>query len=1347
MKKQIFLSIFFILTANRVLASFSLHTIESLNNQLSNNAILCMHQDRYGFMWFGTYDGLNLYNGKDVNVFRFESDNPYSLLGGTIYSILDAEDAFLWIATQLGVNKFSLKDRRVVESFPDYKKVELIAADSRGNVWILNKENYLSYYDIEFKTFDDIYMEGVSTSTVKEIFTGENSELNMIMENGTIKQVSVKTSGSKHLPVVIEKKLHETKLNIVLFEEGIIYFVDSFMNLYMFDVSKKQKILIRNMTELIDKYGSFSNIAFFRDDIYIAFTHNGLIRLNMKSRYQPELINMNNGIFCVLKDKNQDALWVGTDGHGVELLYNEKDKLGNILLENLPLATQKPIRAFFTDQENSLWFGTKGDGIFRIKDYEQFNHRPIPFANVQHFVTNNGLYENPVFCFAPSRYNPNDLWIGTNGGVSYYSYKENKIHAVADLDGDKPVTYIHSLCETSDSTLWLATVGGGVRQIILDKTQKPYKIKRKHSFFFQKDNNRCDEFYSMIYDGDSSLIIGSRGGYGVVCFNIHNQTYRFVSMNNAGNKAIGDVLCVYVSRDSALYIGASSGLTVVNFSGNEANTIKQFNRKNGIINDMIHGILEDNNGIIWLSTNKGLVKYNPQNDSFYNYQSPKIGVVEFSDDAYWRCPLTGRLFFGGVNGLVWIESKAVEEQMEYEPDLSFFELTSFDGEVHALYDYNEDKNKRLILPANKNSFMISFTVLDYIDGENYDFSYILENYNPDWVSLQKNNRISLTNIPPGDYSLKVKYKNDVVNDGDKVYSLLITILPPWYFSFWAFAVYFFLFLLALFTGVVFLRKRWRKKQQWVTEKIKEEQKEKLLESKLRFFTNVTHELFTPLTLINGSCEQIVRWEESDPLIKKHSKILKSSVDSLNELIQEIIDFRKIEESETPSLAIKHLPVSEILNNQLIQFGEVVEQNKIKLTTNIPDNLYWNTDRACFKKIIVNLISNAFKYTKEKGEVRVALSIENNALKIVVYNTGQGIAPDKIHSIFDRYSILENTDVNAYNQMTSRNGLGLFICHSMTKHLQGEINVKSEENRYVEFTVELPELLPAKEETNSTSVSFKSENLLPAQTLSSKKKQTGLSVLIVDDNKDIVELISDILSSSYAVMKAYTGEEALAMMQQQTPTLIITDVMMPGIDGFSMVNQMRRNKYTRHIPVIVVSAKVNDRDQASGYDIGADAYLTKPFSSEVLLSIVNRLIANKYELKDYFQSPESAYGFTGGVLLHQKDKEFIYKVIEVIRKNLEDESLRAEMVAEKMGINSRTLYRQMKRIVEVTPSDFIKEYKFSQAAKLLVSTDLTVQEIIYRIGISNKSYFYKEFTKKYKLPPKEFRNNAKKLKTK
>jgi signal transduction histidine kinase/DNA-binding response OmpR family regulator/ligand-binding sensor domain-containing protein len=1295
-------------------------------------------------MWFGTYDGLNLFNGKDITVFRPEPDNQASLLGSSIYSILDAEPSFLWVTTQLGVNKFSLKERKVVESFPDYKKTELIVANTQGDAWLISKEDHLSFYDKHRKRFDDIYMSGISPASVKDIFMDASGELNVISTDGILKRIAIETKTGEYQLKIEEERMHDQAFSIAIFQDGIIYFVDASQHLFQYDVAEKTKKAVRNIRDLINRYGQFHSIALFRNDIYIAFTHNGLIRLNSSEHYRPELINMDNGIFCILEDKNQDALWVGGDGNGVELLYKEKDKFGHILLESLPFVAKKPIRTFFTDKENSLWFGTKGDGIIRVKDYDRFNHLPVPASNVQRFAAHDGLYKDPVFSFAQSRYRPEDLWIGTNGGVRYYSYSDSKMYPLRDNDDGKPVEYVHSLCETNDSTLWLATVGGGVRQIVIDKTVKPYRIKRKQTYLFHKDNNLCNEFYSMIYDGDSTLIAGSRGGYGVIRFNIYTKTHQFISMNNAENKAIGDVLCMYKSKDSLLYIGASSGLTIIRLSSSGENVIKQFNRKNGIVNDMIHGILEDNAGFIWLSTNKGLVKYNPQNDSFYNYQSPKIGVVEFSDDAYWRCPITGRLFFGGVNGLVWIESQTTDDREAYKPDLSFFEVTLLDGETHTLYDYNGNTDKKLTFPYKNNSFAISFTALDYIDGGNYDFSYKLEDYNADWVALQKNNRIHLTNIPSGDYTLKVRYKNDVVNAGDQIYSLRLKVLPPWYLSIWALAIYLLLFLAALLAVILYIRRKVLKKQQMMAEKIQEEQREKLLESKSLFFTNITHELLTPLTLINGSCEQIIQQAYPPPQgIRKALQTLQKSVSGLNELIQEIIDFRKMEELGDLPVTIKGLPVSEMVNNLLGQFEEIMVQNKIKRVVAIPENLNWNTDRSCFNKIISNLVSNAFKYTPVGGEIRITLSIENDVLKIVVYNTGKGIAPDKIHSIFDRYKILENTDVNTYNQMTSRNGLGLFICHSMTKQLQGDIVVTSELNQYTEFVVQLPKLPVTVTETDSPDLEKPDQligekrpvNRLPAAHRTGKAE---IGILVVDDHQEIVELISDVLSPLYHVMKAYSVDEALSQMKQQTPSLIITDIMMPETDGLSFVNKMRHDKYMKHIPVIVISAKIENQDLASGYDRGADAYLTKPFSSKVLLSVVNRLITGKGEMKNYLQTPESAYEYKNGLLLHREDKEFLAAIVDIIDKNMADESLHLEDIADKMNLSSRNLYRRLKQITSVSPSEFIKDYKLSFAANLLISTDLKITEIVYRIGMTNKSYFYRVFAEKYGMPPKEYR---------
>lgn len=867
-------------------------------------------------------------------------------------------------------------------------------------------------------------------------------------------------------------------------------------------------------------------------------------------------------------------------------------------------------------------------------------------------------------------------------------------------------------------------------------------IKYVKSFILEKDGKICNEFHSMSYDDEASLLyLGSRGGYGLVRFNLLTKKYEFIPMNNAGNRAVGDVLCMCYSKDSTFYLGASSGMTQMKLhSGNPAE-VRQYSRIDGIKNDMVHGILEDSDGCVWLSTNKGLTKYNPHNRFFHNYESPDLDVTEFSDDAYWKCPYTGKLFFGGINGVIWVDPQN-DRQENYKPALHFFEM-KMGHETHSLYDYTDQKTGYVTIPPNISTFSISFVATDYIHGENYEYSYLLENYNTSWTELQKDNEVVFTKLPYGNYVLKVRYKNDVFDSDAKEYFLHIRVLPPWYRGSWAMIAYG-LVLATICLGIVYwLRRRIVEKQAEVARKIREEQKEKLYEAKLNFFANITHELCTPLTLINGVNDYIKISADrlADGKLEKYARILGENVTNLNELIQEILDIRKIEEVGFSHIQIKRVSVSSLIRKQCESFIPVAEQNGINFTfSDVDKPVYWNTDVPSLKKIIRNLVSNAFKYTEQKGTIDVSVRIENESLIIKVYNTGKGIAEADLKTIFDRFHILGDLDGNNYTQMTSRNGLGLFICHSMVQLLRGEINVESKEGESAGFIVTLPYL-----EVEEMDLDEQADEEVPvAQPVVSAvaAETTGNIgnpvILVVDDNRDIVWLIKETLSSEYAVREAFNAEEALALMDQQTPDLIITDIMMPSMDGFALISRIKSDKFTRHIPLIVVSAKVSESEQAEGLDLGADVYLTKPFSSVVLHSVVNRLMANKKELKDYYYSPESAYEQSGGQLIHQEDKEFMDSVTAIIKENLAQDTLRPELIADKLGMNTRALYRRFKKISPLTPSDFIKDYRMMHAARLLVTTNLSVQEIIYQVGISNKSYFYREFSAKYGVTPGEYR---------
>lgn len=1319
-------------------ASVSLH---KANIDLSNNAIIDIYQDDDGYMWIGTYDGLNLFNGRNTYVYRFEPDNKNTLCSNIINKISDGGPGYLWVSTSMGLNRFSLKDRKVTESYPEYPECLLIATDSLENTLVVSRKNFISCHTSRTVSFQDIYTRDITPETARLLFAGEQGCFYLLSSDGVLKQLIPDYS---KLPVTIqtkENKIHDKPIEQAFYEEGVLYYVDADNKLYRYRTEENKETYLSDLSGWMEKYGKVARVVSFQSKLYLVF-RNGLL---LDPDKPEEAVDLNIGVFSMFKDKKQQILWIGTDGQGLRMLYDKYERFDGLALEDLPFVMLNPVRSVYTDEDKTLWFGTKGDGFVRIKEYDSYAKGEIPLSRITRYTAADGLSNNRVYCFYKSLYHPL-VWIGTDGpGLSYYSYEDEKVHTLPSKI-DTRIRYVHSICEINDSTLWMATTGDGLIEVVLERDKSGLTVKYLQSYLLEKDGKICNEFYSMYYDGKSTLYLGSRGGYGMARFDLLTRQYDFMSMNNSANQAIGDVLSLCYSSDSTFYLGASSGMTRMKCDQVGTCEFWQYDRSDGISNDMIHGILEDKDKCIWLSSNKGLTKYNPHNNFFHNYGSQELMVTEFSDDAYWKCPYTGRLFFGGVDGLVWIDPQN-DRQESYSPDLHFFELKMGD-ETFSLYDYADANPGPVTIPPDVSTFTISFVATDYIHGDNYEYSYLLQDYNTAWTELQKSNEISFTKLPYGNYTLKVRYKNDVYDSNAREYLLPLKILPPWYLSAWAIAVYILLAILLAGVLVYWINRRIAEKQQQVARKIHEEQKEKLYEAKLNFFANITHELCTPLTLINGVGDYIQAYAEntSDNKLKRYIRILRDNVASLNELIQEILDFRKIEEAGLNYFSIRRISVPDIIRRQYESFTPIAEQNGIKFVLSLPDQLYWNTDPTGLKKILVNLISNAFKYSDEAGEIRISATTENESLVIRVYNSGKGISETDLKTIFDRYRILGDLEGNNYTQTTSRNGLGLFICHSIVQSLHGTIDVKSEEGRFAEFIVRLPHLEAEEEEAEP-----ENEEPETVPVLSSPIDETGLPgivspenkpcVLVVDDNKDIVWLIKESLSEAYTIVEAYGVEEAIRLMEKQTPALIITDIMMPEIDGMELISRVKSDKFTRHIPLIVVSARISEHDQAEGLDLGADAYLTKPFSAVVLRSVVNRLMTSKKELKDYYYSPESAYEQSGGQLIHQEDKEFMDAVTAIIRENLDKETLRLELIAEKMGMNTRSLYRRFKKISPLTPSDFIKDYRFNYAAQLLVTTNLSVQEIIYKVGISNRSYFYREFAAKYNQTPTEYRNKG------
>lgn len=1092
--------------------------------QLANNAVLTMYQDEEANMWIGTYDGLHLYNGKNTFVYRMELDNEFSLCSNIVLKIAPAEKGYLWVATSLGINKFSLRERRVVESYMQYVDVESIATDGKGNTVLFSVQDFISCYRPGSAFFEDVYMPGVRPTEIVAVWSETPGEFCSLSREGELVRYRLNDGEGKSLLRISSRRIAARPVRKAFFDGGNLLFVDTSGGLWRHTCREEAPVMLSDLALLGEIGCTASTVCSFGGEIYVGFLAGALGRVP-ETGGRCELVASDHRVFCLRADCNQDILWVGTDGYGVYMYCDKEELFTTLLMEDLPQKVLKPVRAIHTDARGDLWIGTKGDGVIRIRDYGSYSGGKVPADRLTRFDRSRGLTSNEVFsfCNSPSR---NIVWLGTSGpGLTYYSYGDDRMRELPQQPGMEEIRGVHGMCEVNDSTLYLACDTDALVELTVKGGDNP-AVTSMRRYRFRLGHRDCNEFYALIRESDTTLLLGMRGGYGLIRFDMRTKQYGFVDMHRLQSRALGDLLSLCMSRRSGLYCGASSGLILLTPEGD----IRQYNHRNGIVNDMIHGVLEDAHGCIWLSTNKGVAQYDPDHDFFHNYSASDLKVIEFCDDAYWKCPYTDRLFFGGVNGVVWIDP-AAEAPSGYKPRLRFMEIELPDGTTLPLSDYSgEGDEKPVRIAPRTTGFAVSFVAIDYLNGDNYEYSYLLEGYSDEWVELQKNNRVSFTGIPPGRYLLHMRYKSNVMDRDTQVYTLPLTVLPPWYRTTIAIVCYVLLAAGIVWLFIALLQRHYRRQQQRVVARLEEEQREKLYEARLNFFVNISHELCTPLTLINGMNERIAQLGESNPQLRKYTEVMHENVRGLNELIQEVLDFRKIEEEGFGRVRIRNVDIASMLSVQVRSFTDAAERNGIDLQLDVTPQLVWNTDAAFLKKVVFNLVSNAMKYTPPKGSIRIRTEADAERLVLKVRNSGRGIAPAQLEHLFDRYRILDNMDRNMYTDSTSRNGLGLFICRGLVQALGGEITAESQVDRYTEFTV----CLPAREVTDDAAGEEP-----PAQ---SRTKEAALlpsgaekpSVLVVDDNRDILWLIESALSARFRVTTCHNVAEALERLGEMPP---------------------------------------------------------------------------------------------------------------------------------------------------------------------------------------------------------------------
>lgn len=1340
--RLIFIFVLFILASIGYIGAYNLRQISNYDG-LSNSAILSICQDKDGFMWFGSCDGLNMFNGLKIQVYK-PTDNNNNLSGNLIENIIDAEDGILWIHTNYGLNRFD-KRKKQIKTYNQFKGRYLIQKDNKNNIFIIKEDNSIYYYNEKKEEFDRLPLKGLSYDKILNFVVIDN-KIQIFTSDGTNPSYTIEdNNGSIHL--LADKSFeHPEKLLYCFYERDYpdkIFFIDESYTLYEYNIKDKKKYYITNIKNEIAKNGEVSSIIKHHNDYFIGFKTNGLLRLintpDRMENYQIEDVGIKTGIFCLVKDKHQDLVWVGTDGQGVYMYSNDSYSIRSMVFNTFAGNIEKPVRALLLDKEKTLWIGTKGDGIVKIKNYnanQTLSRSSIEYSN----TSNTSLADNSVYAFAKS--NKNILWIGSETGLSYYSYRDKSIKKI-DLSADgEPVKYIHSICELNDTTLWIATVGTGIVRATISGSGEVPVLRNTKRIKIREGKDSQNYFFTIYKEDESTLWFGNRG-YGAFKLNTNTSEMDTIVFDKGVNQTLNDIFSIEKDSNGNFWFGTSFG--VVKYAAYKRK--KVFNERNGFPNNTIHGILSDNKKNLWFSTNRGIIKFNIEQDNFQTFSSLNgLQIVEYSDGAYFRDEDSGTLFFGGVNGFISISETGMTQQ-EYLPPIQFDNLTIF-GENKNIFDFlhTDNKGKETVeLNYNQNFFSISFTALDYINGNNYAYYYKLEDLSSQWIDNGTSNNMSFTSLSPGTYTLYIKYMNRLTGEESAIYSIIIKISPPWYMSIWAYIAYGILILsvIAFLIRAAIIRDKKKKYKSMM--KLKQKHQEEVHESKLRFFTNIAHEFCTPLTLIYGPCSRILSHSGSDKFVIKYTQLIQRNAERLNDLIQDLIEFRRIETgNKAPQIEL--LSITNIADDVTNSFNDLAESKNIHFDRNIQSSLNWNSDKGFIYIILTNLISNAFKYTPANGIIKVNTCLQEESLMITVSNTGKGIKAEDLTKIFDRYSILdsfENRDGNKND--TSRNGLGLAISYNMVRLLDGTIEVNSIPNEWTHFTVKLPEkeataqgldLAKALPEINIRK-EYEPAIELP-QYAYDKFKPT---ILIIDDDIEILWFISEIFATEYNVIpvnKPLSIEEILSKVH---PNIILCDVMMPDMDGITLAREIKANKKTAHIPMILISAKHTVEEQIEGLSSGAEMYIAKPFNTNYLRTSVAQLISRKEVLKDYFNSPLSAFDLAEGKLTHKENTKFAQEVYDIIEKNIMNSKLSAQFIASELNMSPRHLYRKLNEINSVSPADMIRDSRLHIARNLLLNTKMTIDEVIYKSGFANRATFFRQFAMKYDCTPKEYRDKG------
>lgn len=1288
-----------------------------VENGMSNNSVLASIQDQDGFLWFGTKDGLNRFDGYHFKTFRSGS-NPRTSLGINYIQSLHEFKNYIWVGTDKGLYSYDKKlDRFTFINEAINNRINAIDNDLKNNLWFISIGTVIKY--------------NVDTKQTN-MFDGRNSFYATSItsdKNGTIWASSFdnlyRYSEATQSFEEIVKVPNITISAIYALDTNTIVIGTRDHGVYEYDTkSKKTSPLINGSQKPIFVRQFKKNN---KNELWIA-SESGVSIYNLinktiknlrKNPSDPYAIS-DNAAYCITIDK-ENGVWIGTYFGGANYHQKQYDQFKKYFPRKSENAiVGSAVREIHKDNEGNLWIGTEDAGI------NKFNLQTKKFVNFQPNGTKSGLSFYNIHAVLPRG---DKVWIGTfEHGLDVMDASTGKVikhydQASSNLNSNFIVTFF----ETPEKKLYVVTSYG---IYLYDGKNDDFKVC---DYFSETTHYSC-----MFKDKNGNLWAGSYRD-GLFFYDLKTKEKVVYRHDLKNNKSISNdfINSIFQDQQNNLWIATENGLNVFDFQKKE---FKKYTTKDGFPSNVIYSILEDVNHNLCITTSKGLVKFN------YKTKSVKIFTTAnglLSDQFNYNSAFkdtNGDMYFGNLNGMISFNPKNFITN-KYNPPIFItgLQINNQDvvvNEEDSPLDESISYIKKITLKNHQSNFNIDFASLSYTAPELTQYWYKLDGINDDWIYLNKNNKVFFTELPSGSYKFRVKSlsSNDIWS---KEAVIGITILPPFYASNYAF----FCYLLLIAGSLYWLLRRYHqmniKENNRKISALNNEKEKEIYQAKIEFFTNVAHEIRTPLTLIKSPLESLLKRTYQSPEILPNLSIMEKNTTRLLNLVNELLDFRKTE-MEGLGLTFVETNISILVRNLQLEFAPLIEERKIQFKLELGEkNIYAFVDEEAIRKILSNLLSNAIKYAN--SEVIITMFRDENSLEFIVKNDGNLIPKSLKNKIFEPFFRIVGSETQ------TGTGIGLSLAHSLTELHKGTLKLEFSDDTMNTFVLQLPlhqesefNLYKDISETDLKENHEEFENEIIAKNIKTQ-------ILVVEDNLELLNFMSKELGKEYKVFKATNGEEALKVIHNEIIHIVISDITMPIIDGIELCNRIKSNIESSHIPVILLTALSAVQSRIKGLESGADAYIAKPFSMDFILLQIDNLLSNRRHVMEYYASSPLSHLKT---VAHNKvDEEFIKKLDEIIDQNMEDTNLSVESLADILHMSRSTLYRKIKDISNLSPNELINNARLKKAAELLLSGKYKVYEISEIVGYNSQSSFSRNFQKSFSMSPSEFINNGNQEQTK